>query len=279
MANPTTPSELLFEAYLLDHGYLFERDLDWRGRFGVATDKNPDYLVSRAQQDLAVCEAKERTSTTVDRRLAEHRVGSFSSETVHEPILGNVEDAAAQLEPFKGVGLSLVAVLANPRHLFVPLGADAMTLSLFGTTSVVTLPSTGPATPSRALLGNGALAREDEVGNRYNPHPHLSAVVVVHTRTNEQDFAYEQAAAMRAADAPRTFEEANVYARELLDVLNATKRAGRTPKGEYSWVEVFDLAGLGEAFDGTPLPDNIFDGPRDHWYTVHPRRGLVERPN
>jgi len=107
------------------HGNEFEHDVDWRARFGVDTEKNPDYLVGRQGKDLAICETKERTSTAVDRHLAAHRFGSFSSETVLNPAARTVDRAAQQLASLKGVGLPLVAVIANPKNLFVPLGATS----------------------------------------------------------------------------------------------------------------------------------------------------------
>ena len=142
MANPPTPSERLFEAYLDAHGFVFEHDLDWRVRFGVDAYTNPDYLVGRALEDLAICEAKERTSTAVDRHLAEHPFGTFNSETVYSPVARTVRDAAEQLAPFSSVGLPLVAVLANPRHLFVPLGADEMAKIVAGVDELGRCPAT-----------------------------------------------------------------------------------------------------------------------------------------
>ena len=102
-------------------------------------------------------------------------------------------------------------------------------------------------------------------------------MVVVHARTNEQDFVDVEVAAKRAPSRPRTFDVADVEARSMFEALNAAERDGRVPAGKYEWVEVFDLSGLG-AFDGTPLSDTTFDGPRDRWYTIDNRRGFVERP-
>jgi hypothetical protein len=101
-------------------------------------------------------------------------------------------------------------------------------------------------------------------------------VVVVHARTNEQDFVEGEVAAMRPPEPARTEVARQTQARFVLKALNAAERDGRVPAGGYEWVEVFDLSGLGEAFDGTPLPDNIFDGPRDRWYVIDDRRGFVE---
>jgi hypothetical protein len=276
MPNPPTESEKLFEAYLHAHGYMFEHDLDWRARFDVDTEKNPDYLVGREGEDLAICEIKERTSTEVDRRLTVHRVASFSSETVLTPVARSVTKAAQQLAPLEGVGLPLIAVLANSQRLFVPLGSNEMAMSLFGKNDVVRVPIIGPGIPQRVSMGDGALARDDAAGNRYNPHPYLSAVVVVHARTHEQDFADREVAARRPTEPLRSPAARHAHAVSTLEALNAAEQEGRIPDGEYEWVEVFDLSGLGAAFSGTPLPTNIFDGPRDRRYVLDDH-GFVER--
>jgi hypothetical protein len=277
MANPPTPSEILFDAYLHAHGYIVELRVNWRSRFAVDSDKDPDRLVSRALEELAICEVKERTSTSVDRRLAEHGSGSFSSERVLAPASRKVEDAAEQLAPFSSTGLPLVAVLANPRHLFVPLGADDMTRTLFGTSDTIQIAARGPAIPRRVSSGTGALARRDPGGELYNPYPHLSAVVVVHARTNEQDFVEQELAAARSPEEALTEAARRAKATSMLQALNAANRDGRVPAGGYEWVEVFDLSGLGDAFSGVALPDNIFDGARDRRYVIDQQRGFVER--
>ena len=151
-----------------------------------------------------------------------------------------------------------------------------MAMSLFGKNDVVQVPITGPGIPRRVSMGAGALARDDAAGNRYNPHPHLSAVVVVHARMHEQDFVDREVAARRPAEPLASPAARHAHGVSTLEALNAAEREGRIPDGEYEWVEVFDLSGLGEAFDGTPLPATIFDGPRDRWYVLD-ERGFVER--
>jgi hypothetical protein len=111
------------------------------------------------------------------------------------------------------------------------------------------------------------LVTVDDSGQATNPHPYLSAVVVVHARSKARDFVDSEFAARRPQEpAPQHVGRERVI--ESLRAVNAAEREGRIPAGEYEWVEVFDLAGLGDAFDGTPLPNNIFDGPRDQWYVM-----------
>jgi hypothetical protein len=277
MANPTTESEKRFEIYLDAHGYVGEHDIDWRRRFEVDTPRNPDFLVSRALEELAICEVKEWMSSPVDRRLSEQRVASFSSEEVFGTAADAVQAAALeQLRPFKDVGLPLVAVLANPYHRVVPLGADDMAKSLFGTTEVIQMSVPGPDIVRRVSKGTGALAAVNASGNLYNSHSYLSAVVVVHARENARDFVDREVAARRPTEPLRSPAARHAHAVSTLKALNAAKREGRVPDGEYEWVEVFDLSGLGAGSSGTPLPTNIFDGPRDRWYILDDH-GFVER--
>jgi hypothetical protein len=57
------------------------------------------------------------------------------------------------------------------------------------------------------IFGRATLAATDADGSLHNPHPYLSAVVVVHERTHERDFVDRQAAAMRPLAPPRTGHE------------------------------------------------------------------------
>ncbi|MBA3807260.1 MAG: hypothetical protein H0X28_02520 [Solirubrobacterales bacterium] len=151
-----------------------------------------------------------------------------------------------------------------------------MTKSLFGKTDVIQMPIRGPALPHRVSMGEGALVDFDEAGNAFNPHPYVSAVVVVHARENARDYIDRELANCRPPDAlSPTAQHARAVA--TLTALNAAEREGRVPDGEYEWVEVFDLSGLGAAFSGMPLPPNIFDGARDRWYVLD-CNGFVERP-
>ena len=269
MPNPPTESEKRFDEYLQAHGYVGEQDIDWRERFGVDTPKNPDRLVSRAREELAICEVKEWQSSPLDRIPAGQRSASFSGEQIFGTLADAVQAAALeQLRPFKDVGVPLVVVLANPHHKHVPLGADDMTRSLFGTTDSIVVPvGGGPGDARRVSSGVGALCVVDAAGQLANPHPYLSAVVVVHARSNARDFVDQEFAARRPEE-PLSQDARREHAIESLRAVNAAEREGLIPAGEYEWVEVFDLSGLGGAFDGARLPSNIFDGQRDRWYDI-----------
>jgi hypothetical protein len=100
-------------------------------------------------------------------------------------------------------------------------------------------------------------------------------VVVVHARSNATDFIRSEFATRRPVG-QQSQAVRRERAIESLAAVNAAERDARIPAGEYEWVEVFDLSGLGAAFDATPVPANIFDGPRDCWYDIT-EHGFTER--
>lgn len=61
----------------------------------------------------------------------------------------------------------------------------------------------------------------------------------------------------------------------MLEAMNRAQRDGRVPPGGYEWVEAFDLSGLGADFDGLPLPEHVYYGPRDRRFVVG-EHGSVE---
>jgi hypothetical protein len=255
MANPPTASDQRFKAYLDAHGYIGERNVDWRQRLGVESPTDPDFLVSRAGEQLAICEVKQWESHPVNRRLARQRVGSFSSKEMYQTAADAVQDAADQLKPFADVGLPLVAVVANTSQRAVPLGVPEIAATLFDV-----MPAKGAPVDS-ASWAVGALVDRDASENAFNPHPHLAAVVVVHARSEEQDFV-DDAFAARRSSSTRTES-----APQALRVVDLARSKGEIPAGEYEWVHVFDVS-LAMGFTGTPLPDNIFDGTLDRWYVI-----------
>ena len=279
MSNPPTASELLFARYLEVHGYIAERDVDWRKRYGVDTPKDPDFLVSRAGEELAICEVKEFTSSKIDRRLALQSFFSAGGDEVFGTAADAVQSASLeQLRPFADIGLPLVVVLANPHGVMVPLAPRELVMSLLGTTEVAVVPvapdaSAGPATVGRALTGPGALVALDADGIEHNPHPYLSAVVVVRERAEAQDFTEAELARLRPERPPQTAEDRQAMMVMMIEALEQADTEGRIPDGRYEFVEVLDLSAQPE-FTGTPLPGNVFDGPRDRRMLLLPDGSL-----
>jgi hypothetical protein len=279
MTNPATPSERRFEAYLAAHGYIGDHDVDWRARYGVTTFKRPDYLVSRAREELAICEVKEFTTTKINQCLDLVGSSTSSGAELYGEAADAIQAASLQLRPFADVGRPLVAVLANPHGCIVDLGPRGLTFSMFGATDAVRIPvgPTGRAGNTELIAtGAGALYATNAAGRGYNPHPYLSAVAVAHARTEALDFIDAEVARRRPARPPRTWRTANKHAAARLRALNEAEREGRISAGEYEWVTVFDLRAHPE-FTGTPLPRHVFDGPRDRLYDLGPGGIFTER--
>ncbi len=266
MAQRWTQSETLFAEYLTTHGYQLERDLDWRSRFGLDTSKNPDFLLSRAREELGICEVKEFTDTPVDRRLAAGCSSGPGTELYSSAGDAVRQAAGEQLRPFADVGLPLVVVLANPHGKVVALAPNTMPMSLFGITETVVF-DVGPGAPTSMnprfiLSGPGALVDERPAFRAKQPHPYLSAVVVLHARREADTYFEDMRAQQRRARPPRSDEEAIENDLIALDAFDHADQEGRVPSGEYEWVTVFDLSAHPQ-FRGTPLPSRVFDGNRD----------------
>jgi hypothetical protein len=101
MADPKTPGDLFFENYCLLNGYDFEHDVPWRERFGVNTEKDPDYLVDRVG-DRAIVEVKHFTTTRLTERLlnSPRLTAWFGSRDLYGNLENAIRDAGAQLAPF-----------------------------------------------------------------------------------------------------------------------------------------------------------------------------------
>jgi hypothetical protein len=267
MAQPWTDSETRFADYLTVRGYQPERDVDWRSRFGVDTPKDPDFLVSRAGEDLAICEVKEFTDTPLDRRLADAHYATSSSAELHASVSDAVRDAAReQLRPFADIGLPLVVVLANPHGKMVALAPGTMPMSLFGITETVFI-DVGPGAPPPAnaqliLGGRGALIDERPAFRAQHPHPYLSAIVVLHARREADDYLDMLLAQQRRTRPPHSHQDNLDNGADVLEAFAEADQAGLVPSGEYEWVSVFDLSAH-PLFRGTPLPSHAFDGVRD----------------
>jgi hypothetical protein len=280
MTQPWTNSETRFAEYLIVHGYQPERDVDWGARFGVDTPKDPDFLVSRAGEDLAICEVKEFTDTPLDRRLADARYATSSSAELYASVSDAVRDAAReQLRPFADIGLPLVVVLANPHGKMVALTPETMPMSLFGITETILIdvgPGAPPPTNARLILGGrGALVDDRPEFRAEYPHPYLSAVVVLHARRKADDYLDMLLAQQRRTRPPHSHEDNLENGAAVLEVFAEADQAGLVPSGEYEWVTVFDLSAHPQ-FRGTPLPPHAFDGGRDLRFDLAPNGTFVQ---
>jgi hypothetical protein len=111
VADPKTPGEEFFENYCALNGYIAEHDVNWRERFGVDTEKNPDYLIDRGG-DLAIVEVKHFETTRVpERLLADPRRAVWWTEAESFGTLQSAVRYAAeeQLAPFRAVGIPVLS--------------------------------------------------------------------------------------------------------------------------------------------------------------------------
>jgi hypothetical protein len=239
-SSSRTQSEARFERYLSENGYAFEHEPEW----GV--DKRPDYLISRAGVE-AVCEVKEFTTTAITDALAGRRVGFLSDRQVFGAVRNQLDAAARQLKPLDGRGLPLVVVLANPHGADVSLEPNDVMAAMYGNPAF-----SMPIGPEGATgEGEYFLNRDGSVTAK---HAYLSAVVTLHERSLDQDWADREI---------KRFEDPW----EFIAWANGEHEAGRRPEGTRRFAHVFHTA---SAADGraTPLPDDVFDGPQDAMWKV-----------
>jgi len=247
-----TASELLFEAYLTEHGYEFAHEPD----LGIV--KRPDYLISRTDTE-AVCEVKQFETTVMRDRLGGvgRGVGMLSSREVFGAVRNQLDAAARQLKPLAGGQRPLVVVLGNPLAADVRLSPENVVWAMYGN------PTVGFAIDSTTgELVSPPTSFADQDGALTAKHAYISAVATLHERDLDQDWADETA--KRFEKDPEGF----------LRYVNQARHRGDVPVGTRRWVHVFHTLSACEG-DAVRLPDAFFDGPDDHaWHVVD---GAYER--
>ena len=262
---PTQESERRFAGYLDTHGYDWDFEPDYQQVLGLGkpVSTHPDFLVAR-DDERAICEVQQFDLGEVDSKLADMKYGVMSEKDVYGRARLALVDKARQLEPFADLGVPLVVVLSNPLGAFVPLDEHHMISVIFGNPKW-TVPidtGTGGATgPGQFIVEDyGAFVSlaEEHGGARFiRRNTHVSAVVVLHQRTEEQDFIDEVMSRHPSAD--DSFEAAATAALAGIEEVEAARRSGVIPNGAYQWLDVYELADAG----ATPLPSGYFAGPRD----------------
>lgn len=272
-----TKSEQRFIDYLESEGYTWEHEPDYQEALGLVDplDQRPDFLISRGGQ-RAICEVRQFDLGDVDKKLADMKTGVLSEKDVYGRARFALVEKAEQLEPLAGCGVPLVIVLSNPLGVFVPLDTQHMISVIFGNPKwsiPIEVKGGGPAGPGSFIVRDyGAFFSllRDERGERFvRRHPHVSAVVTLHYRTNEQDFIDQVMARHPSAD--DTFDAAATAAVAALQEINQARASGLIPEGKYQWLEVYELDGDA----ATPLPRSVLTGPRDrrHGYVADDRYG------
>jgi len=238
-----TASEARFERYLIEHGYRFEHHPS------MSITKRPDYLFERGSEQ-AVCEVKEFRTRRISERLS-HMGGTavMSPKDVFGAVRNAVDDAAAQLKPLAGKNLALVVLLANPHVADVMLDVDHVVWALYGNPGwrIAVHRESGETEPGQHFAGgDGALTAK---------HAYVSAVVTLHEREFEQDWAD---AKVKEFEDPWDFLRYAAEAREC----------GEVPEGNRRWVEVIHTISAAEG-GAVALPDSLFDGPDDHVWALN----------
>lgn len=226
--------ELLFEHYLAEHGgeiLAYEPDL--------GTAKRPDYLVRMASQDVVV-EVKSFNTQLPDPIVGS---GGFAATPLYTLVRKKITVGAEQL---KGIeAYPLVVVLANPRHLPLPLSGHEMTAVMYGDHEVA---FTNDGVQWQAGR-NGKLHVAQPDGTVRGNHPYLSAVAVLRCTY-----------AADALTAVWQHEDDGSSSNALAAYHAALARAAQSGfHGGRISLDVFETV----SESAVPLPDNVFAGPAD----------------
>jgi hypothetical protein len=246
-------AERWFERYLQAHGYEYE----YEPTFEPEIPTRPDFKVWRGGAEM-VCEVKGfEEMPPVERRVSgTSQPTMLSSKEVLGPMRGAVREAARNLKPLAGSPWPLVVVLANPMRFKVFLSLDNLVEAMFGDLGVA-----GAFNAEKGQVENMQFEYGRD-GRLRNDHPYISAVAIL----NELELAaeykgkwYEDWKESREMPANPSYEEvaAEVIAAE--EAWQGSDASRDVPEGNAYWVDVL-TTGSPEA---VPLPENVFDGPRD----------------
>lgn len=250
MKAKRTLSEVRFESYLSEHGYVFEHEPD------LGVPKRPDYLISEAATGAhGVVEIKEFTTTRITERL--HKGGgtaALSPKEVYGAVRGAVDAAARQLRDLAKQERPLVIALANPHFADVHLDVEHVLEALYGNPaySIPIDRETGAA----AGEGEHFLSRD---GVLTVNHQFISAVLIVHERQLAQDWADAEI---------KKFDDAWDF---LQHAVEARKR-GEAPEGSRRFITVIHTIAAAQG-KAVALPGEFFSGPDDRAWTFDAARG------
>lgn len=247
MSAQLPQSEIWFDRYVREHGHdPGEPEPD------LGIQRRPDRLIRWSGHEV-VCEIKEFAQDVLP---ANQSVGAVAPERWYGAVRNQVHAAARQMRELADSSLPLVAVLANPSGMFVPLGVDEVIAALYGNPQIVLRidRKTGAAIDDPQYV-----AGPD--GEIRNDHRYLSAVVLLRHCDRRRDWIDDLANQLRTefgGDAS-TDEEAIARWQELERRASEAQERGEIPKGTYFRTDVIVSASP----DATPLPRDVFDGPQD----------------
>jgi hypothetical protein len=261
-----TESELWFQRYAAEHG-LHGAD-DHEPDLGKSA--RPDFRVNAGGPGV-ICEVKEFVTSSFQRRLADASFVTLSSHDQHGTVRNKIgKTAKRQLRPYAGRDDALVVVLANPRQvevdIYEPSGVIAAMYGDPGYTFEVDS-STGEGGDGRwACLDGGVFGG--------GHHTYVSAVVVLHRGTYAAD------AQRRWMDGQRyrwtDIEDRQARMAVIWEICQESgfEDAGQAP-GDYYFTTTYST--LAAATGGAvPLPEGVFEGPRDAKWAVNGTTGVIE---
>jgi hypothetical protein len=179
--NPLTEGDRFFETYCTANGYIVQRDVDWRQRYAIDTDKDPDYLIERGG-DEAIVEVKHfETRRTTQRLLDAPGQAVWSGgRDLYGPLQSSIRKAGGQLAPFATVGIPLVIVVTNPLGADVDFDPDDVVAALLGQVKL-RIDIEQPHGTQPIFSGkDGAVLHRTAEGDVVNRLPHVSAVVALY---------------------------------------------------------------------------------------------------
>jgi hypothetical protein len=244
-------AEHWFERYLRAHDYEYE----YEPTFEPEIPTRPDFKIARAGIE-AICEVKGfEEMPPVERRVSGlNQPTMLSAKEVLGPMRGAVREAARNLKRLAGSPWPLVVVLANPERFKVFLSMDRLVEAMFGDLGVAGAFNAETGTVEKMEFEYG------RDGRLRNDHPYISAVAIL----NELELAAEYKGQWfeewkKSRPEKRSYDEigAEVLAAEA--AWQASEASKHVPDGNAYWVEVLTTGSP----DAVPLPENVFECPRD----------------
>jgi hypothetical protein len=265
-------SEVWLGRYAVEHG-LTGGD-DHQPDLGGGSDApRPDFRLRRGQSS-AIIEVKEFETSTLHRRLAEagpRNMVSLDSKTEYGTMRNKLGEAAKnQLRFYANRGEALIACLANPNSISVPMNHPQEILEAMNGDLGFAIPidtnTGGPAGEGGMFFGrNGAFV---------DSHRYVSAVMTLHRGTHSAE-AIER---WHENNRPRwegiedRRERGEAVAQAALE--DEELRVAEAIEGDFYFVRVFESrwVALGDA---VPVPRDLFVGPRDEFWAIDPETGAV----
>ncbi|MFB9729557.1 hypothetical protein [Haloechinothrix salitolerans] len=238
--------EQLFERYLNERGYRWEPHPD------LGIGKRPDYLVDAAGARI-VCEVKSFNSDGLFSAPG-LKIGSRSMDAVLAPHRDDIKKAASQLKRLKDRGWPLMVVLSNPAGYAVPTDPSLVAAAMYGD-PILTAPAFDDGSLGEFTMSGG------QNGRLRIHHTYISAVAVLRQTSHAAEWARRW-----IAENHERYSDPECL---VADLLAAEKI--QAPDGGDVFLDVIET--MSES--ATPLPRDVFDGPRDRRFGPNASRTAI----